>query len=106
MLFTRNKSNTTLSVVLTFASRNYEIEVFCARPSSLLEQFGYLSAGLYNVHNAKLDGKALAALCTTTGQYGTAALRRHASPESVSFSALALIRLISAFHGITLSSEK
>jgi len=70
---------------------------------SMTEKVGNLGAGLYRFHD-KLDGETLAALCTTTGQHGTAALGSHTCTEAMSLCALALIRLIRALHLVTLSS--
>ena len=76
-----------------------------AHAPSMTEEIRNLGTGLYRFHD-KLDGEALTALCTTTGQYGATAFSGHTSTEAMSLSALALIRLIRALHNITLSSCK
>ena len=47
----------------------------------------------------RLHAEALASLGATSGQDGTAALRRHAGTEAVALGALARVRLIRALHG-------
>ncbi len=47
---------------------------------------------------SKLHAQTLASLCPTGRQNSTTALGCHAGTETVAFSALAGIRLISAFH--------
>ena len=70
---------------------------------SIAEEVRDLGSGLDRSHDS-LDGETLAALCTTTGQHGTAALGSHTCTEAMSLCALALIRLIRALHLVTLSS--
>lgn len=50
-----------------------------------------------------LHAKTLAALSTTSGQDSTTTLGSHASTETVALGALALIRLVSALHIVSLS---
>ena len=47
---------------------------------------------------ASLDREALATLCATTGENGTAALGGHASTEAVRGGALALVGLVRTLH--------
>lgn len=51
----------------------------------------------------ELDSQALAALRPTAGQYGATTLGGHTGTETMAFSALALVGLISAFHIYNLS---
>ena len=52
-----------------------------------------------------LDGQPLAALGTTTGQNGAAALGGHAGTEAVGLGALALVRLVRTLHNDNLLKE-
>ena len=52
-----------------------------------------------------LDGQPLAALGTTTGQNGTAALGSHAGTEAMGLGALALVGLIRTLHNDNLQKE-
>lgn len=51
-----------------------------------------------NTRNLVLHAETLAALCTTSFQHSTAALGGHACTKAMGLSAMALVRLISAFH--------
>ena len=57
-----------------------------------------VTSGLDGPHQAALHGQALAALRTTTGQDGAAALGGHAGTEAVGGGALALVGLIGTLH--------
>lgn len=72
------------------------------------EKIGYLRAGLYGIQawSRPLDAKTLAALCTAGGENSTASLGRHTSTETMALGALAVVRLIGAFHLLSLSYSK
>lgn len=53
---------------------------------------------LITPNTGKLDGQALAALCTTGRENLAAVLGCHTSTETMGLGALALVRLISTFH--------
>ena len=67
-------------------------------PSPLREDPLKISLGLDGLHQTSLDSETLAALCTTTGENGTAALGGHAGTEAVGGGALALVGLIRTLH--------
>lgn len=54
--------------------------------------------GLHAQARCKLDGKALAALGTTTSEHGAAALGGHTSTEAVGLGTLTLVRLVRTLH--------
>lgn len=72
------------------------------------EKIGYLRAGLDSIQAwpRLLDAKTLAALCTAGGENRTASLGRHTSTETMALGALAVVRLIGAFHLLSLSCSK
>ena len=72
----------------------------------MLEQIADVRTGLDGIHKRILDGEALAALGTTSSQHCTSPLGGHAGTESMAFSALARVGLVSAFHTFTLSNCK
>ena len=53
----------------------------------------------------RLDGQPLAALGTTTGQNGAAALGGHTGTEAVGLCALALVRLVRTLHNFNLLGD-
>lgn len=73
---------------------------------SLREKKGYIGArlnGRFQTDDLSLHAKTLAALGATCGQDSTTTLGSHASTETVALGALALIRLVSALHIVSLS---
>ena len=72
---------------------------------SVVEEIRDLDTRLNRLHDA-LNGEALATLCTTASQNGTAALGGHTSTEAMALRTLASVRLISALHNTTLSNCK
>lgn len=77
-----------------------------AESFSLREKKRDIGARLYGRFHTDaflLHAKTLAALSTTSGQDSTTTLGSHASTETVALGALALIRLVSALHIVSLS---
>ena len=80
-----------------------------AESFSLREKKRDIGARLYGRFHTDaflLHAKTLAALSTTSGQDSTTTLGSHASTETVALGALALIRLISALHIDSLSTDR
>ena len=105
-LFPRNKSNTTLKVVFLSGRivrflrgrRDDERHVRGLVPSSFIEKSGDLSAGCDGLQNSALHAQALATLRATCGEHCATCFGGHTITETVALSALALVRLIRAFH--------
>lgn len=105
-LFPRNKSNTTLKVVFSnriifrFLRRRSDDEgdVCALIPSTFIEESGDFSAGCDGLQNGALHAQTLTTLSAAGREHCTTCLGGHAITETVALSALALVRLIRAFH--------
>ena len=99
--FTCYKSNTTLSVVLSFVPQRYDVQPWRTNPFSLFEKASYLDTGFDRPHDLSvsgLDGQALASFGTTAGEYRAAALGGHTGTKTMAFGTLASVRLVGALH--------
>lgn len=94
--FRRNEGNAcTVAFVYRCCTNSQERTV---QPLSMRKDLLKFLLGFDGLHEESLDGKALAALCATTGENVAAALCRHASTKTMGSGTLPLVWLIRTLH--------